>query len=71
MHIYINHPFRFEPSDCFWSKLITVLMAVLITVLKLISNLLQWIQERLNAVNYYREVLHFCYDRVHGSISGN
>ena len=34
------HSFRFEPADCFWSKLITVL--------ELITNLLRWIQEPHN-----------------------
>ena len=65
-----DHRFRFEPANCFCSKLITVQ---------------RWIQEphniqdgalcnnckRLKAVNDYREVLHLSYNRVHGSVSDN
>ena len=63
-----NHPFRFELADCFCSKFITVQ---------------RWIKEihnikdgglcnnckQLEAVNYYCELLHLSYDRVHGSVS--
>ena len=61
---------KLEPVNCFCSNFITIQ---------------RWIQEphniydgalcnnckRLKAVNYYREVLHLSYDKVHGSASDN
>ena len=65
-----SNPFRFEPADCFYSKLITVQ---------------KWIQEphntqdgalcnnckRLKSINYYCKGLNLSYDRVYGSALGN